>query len=484
MPLPLNGADLIAYNNLPAIPSGEPLGNLLNSLTGNNAYDASLLSELTSIDAVATRYFGSTGSDVTGNGSAAAPYREMQRCLDSIPPDCQGSLNFVALDAGPFRGFSAHDLKAGRASLVVTFVGAGASVLNIPALPVGSRDANGAGGDKVGHWKHNVGAHPALTAASHWLKGAFDAGGGNFWYVGLVLDHENSPSPNLSIVSETDYSTLGYDHFDLVPYTSVLAGANYYGSLLLHSVPQRNGALITVAGFTTTEYLIVQGSNIYLDAVANTDATKQIMIVSDQPNGTLEQYCVHNAGRTIVKGVDGASCGLTGLFYKTVDLMYVSCHMNGACRAVAADTYSIAIGRFGELGVHGGGQLTTNVDFEGNVDTNIYCRKGEVRLYDDGSQPTTDGAASHFIYAEHASQIVARDDAVACVMGSTAGVCVTIATHSHTRGLLGHGSAPALRNTVTPGNDVVVGADATPVTFASLPHTDVGVADPHFCRAA
>lgn len=40
MPLPLTGADLAAYNNLPAIPPSEPLGALLNSIPGSVASPA------------------------------------------------------------------------------------------------------------------------------------------------------------------------------------------------------------------------------------------------------------------------------------------------------------------------------------------------------------------------------------------------------------------------------------------------------------
>ena len=246
-------------------------------------YDVALLTELTSATAVATRYFGSTGNDSTGDGSQTNPYRDMQRCIDSIPPGCQGSVNFLALDAGPFDGMGVPDLKAGRDSLYVTFVGAGASVLTFATLPAGTHDANAAGGSKVGRFRHAaVGAHGALSAGSHWLKAIYDAGGGNRWYSGLIVDHLNSVSPDLSIVSEFDRSTWGYLGFELVPFTSVLS--NISGVLYLRTVPQTNRATITLVGFTTTNYLYVEGSAIYLSAVAQTDATKVINILSDISN--------------------------------------------------------------------------------------------------------------------------------------------------------------------------------------------------------
>ena len=167
-----------------------------------------------------------------------------------------------------------------------------------------------------------------------------------------------------------------------------------------------------------------------------------------------------------------------------MDIGGVEVFLNGACRAVAADPCSVRVGTYGAtLGSHPGGALIPNIDFEGDVYVNILARRAEIRLYDDGSQPTTDGYATNFIVAEHASQILARDDGYACVYGSTVGVCVSLAMNSHSRGLLGHGTTPALRNTGTPGNDVTVGADATPVAFSTLPHTDILAADPQFCRA-
>lgn len=47
MPLPLTGSTLAAYNNLPAIPPQEPLGNLLNSIVSGGALGAACLTDTT-----------------------------------------------------------------------------------------------------------------------------------------------------------------------------------------------------------------------------------------------------------------------------------------------------------------------------------------------------------------------------------------------------------------------------------------------------
>ena len=141
--------------------------------------DLLMFEELNAGGAYSVRYCGSTGNDLTGDGSIGNPYREWQRWIDSIPPGCSGHAELSLLDAGPFvASLAVPPIKQGAAPLYLQIIGAGASILDMSEMDAGIRDANtqpdassGGAAGKSGITRFSPGAHATITAGSHWCRG-------------------------------------------------------------------------------------------------------------------------------------------------------------------------------------------------------------------------------------------------------------------------------------------------------------------------
>lgn len=424
----------------------------------------------TSLFEMAFLYVSSSGNDETGVGSEAAPFATIQRCIDAIPPHCKGYIQVQFMDAGPFVGdFYLPDLQA-REYLNINFVGAGDSVLDMSGMPAGTRDINTAGGNKSGRFRHVVGAHGTLTNSSHWIRANY-AFGDEIYYVGAVIDGANSSSPDISIVSNLgiDLTTLFYSGIDLVPYTTVLepAGANTFITM---SATTTSNQSVTMNGlFIDADIVSIEGSISLLGCYLDTTRLSLNAIAS-----TDQAHVITNTGTTFVTGVGQTVVQLSGLFLNTIYLGSVFCYLNGIFRNTSIPKIQVGYGSLSHP------RRTTSCLLNGDMEqasiVDIYVIGGSLRIYDDGSSITADGTSTSLISMWNHSDLLGSV-VLPSLYGSTTGIPISLRDNSSSEGLIaaGYGSAPYIRNTTNPGQDIGLGSGTSTLTlsFADLPATDL-----------
>lgn len=98
------------------------LNSDFNRIEGNLQY---LYDKMPSqAEASITRYVTTTGNDTTGDGTAAAPFRTIQKALDNVPKSLGGNNLTISCSSGTYDGFSITNYTGG----VVSIISAGADV--------------------------------------------------------------------------------------------------------------------------------------------------------------------------------------------------------------------------------------------------------------------------------------------------------------------------------------------------------------------
>ena len=161
------------------------------------------------IAASATRlnyYVSGSGSDTTGDGSVALPFRSIQKAIDIIPnsPETAATVYVWLVGAGPFAGFVVN--KEYATSLTIFVVGDtfSAAAFSLNGLPESAytTPTNPAGGDKYSTYEVATGTHGlTLTEGNYWVWGNidFDDGGGRVWPEGYCVDARGSTSSTLRV---------------------------------------------------------------------------------------------------------------------------------------------------------------------------------------------------------------------------------------------------------------------------------------------
>jgi hypothetical protein len=419
------------------------------------------------VSLMAFLYVASTGNDETGTGSQAAPFATFQRCIQAIPPGCNGYLQVQCLDAGPFVGDVIVPDLAGTVS--INFVGAGASVLDLTGMSAGVADANAAGGNKYGRLRHVAGAHGTITNSSHWVKGGL-VFGGDTYYLGAVIDGDNSPSPDISIINYfgIDITTYGYTTLDLVPYTTVLipTPGNAYISMRTDCTP-----LVTL----NMVGMKIEASTVSIEGAVSLIACHLDATFTSHPvENTDQNHLIVNEGVTWITGVGMSTVYLTGLFLDTIYMGAVFCYLHGIFRTTSQPKIQVGIGSLSHPR-----RATSCVlagDFELGSIVDVYVIGSSLRIYDDGSRITCDGTSGTFVAMWNHSDMLGSV-VLGSVYGSTTGIPFSFYGNSHTEGLIspGYGTAPLIRNTTNPGQDVGIGQGTSTlvVSFADLPVTEL-----------
>lgn len=415
-------------------------------------------------------YFSSSGSDLTGDGTQEKPFRHPQRCVDAIPQFSGGYFEAHALDAGPFDGYIHVPEMSVRDTLTIAFVGAGDSILDVTSMSAGTRDANPTGGTKTGRFRHVAGAHPALTNGSHWLKTTGALGGGEYTF-GYVLDAQNSPSPDLSVISSfnLDVTTFGYTKMELVPTTSSLRPSAGSSTMTISATVQAN-VFVYIIGFS------LDAAFVYTRGAVNIDGCICNGAFNPTPDDSYagQNHNIIVTGKTTCKGSGTSDLYLSGLFLNTVYVGGAFAQMDGIYRNTATPKIQIGFGTLSHP--RRASSAILYGDLEGASTVAVYVIGGSLRIYDDGSFFTLDGYSTTAITAWNFSDIFGATG-VPSIYGSTTGVPITLDEHSYSVGLTapGYGSSPYLRNSGTPGNDVLLGTGPSAITvrFSDLPATEL-----------
>lgn len=418
-------------------------------------------------------YVSSTGSDDTGLGTSIAPYREIQRAIQAIPPGLSGFLEIRALDAGPFYDFHVPELDA--RTLFIQIVGGGSSQLNMSGMSAGTSDVNAAGGVKSGRRRHAAGAHSAISNGTHWVKGGYDFGAGRLWSYGFTVDGANSTSPDISIIGHNqfspDISTFGFTAIDLIPFTSSIIPKN--GSFYHMSLTPQSTVQVTVIGFYITQFGYLENVDVQGVALRSTGG---VVIYTDAPS----HYPVYNFyvnGQVTAHGHGSNSIYMSGLILSTVSLQGVHTSFYGVIRTTANP--QMQVGYSSSTGPRKASSVIMVGDFEGASLRCISAPGSSVRISDNGSTITLDGTQATFIETWNYSDVIGTQS-FPTVYGSTTGVPIILRDHAHTLCLTatGYGSSPYLRNSSTPGSDVQIGGEngffnGIVVAFTELPVTEL-----------
>jgi hypothetical protein len=230
----LKGETLKAYNNLPAIPIEQPLGDLLNTVPVG---DPSLENPA---GGVATLYIDAAGSDDTGDGSQANPFATPQAVFDAISLTAVRGIRYdIQCGAGTF---PFPELSRVPPQVSVSLIGDRSNpVVSIPAGSVPFANVPG----KKARWTGNVGAYAdVVTDGSHWLGGSFSPGGSVLGYLATA-----STSPNLELIQGFDVT--GFINLELYAYATFFETSSdsfeYFGPTD-GSDAQRTGNVVTLKG--------------------------------------------------------------------------------------------------------------------------------------------------------------------------------------------------------------------------------------------
>lgn len=448
---------LAAYNNLPGFPPEPKLGDLLNAMQVPNP-DYVALTTPVEIEI----YVEDTGSDTTGDGTAANPYRQVDRAIgDFLNADLPAtSVVNIYVGAG---NFAVPVL--GRfipTNILVTVFGnltnpvyegpaaAGALVATYNAL-----------------WEVGVGAYAAvIDDDSHWILVNFQD---NFpSYSAFAAPVAASTSPDIRYTCA--YDATSFDTFGVYPYETVFvdtdfvlegnfpiqsqgssANQNYdpsygpYGFKIIGVAfaaggdarfvnANLQGCRLGTTGLGTELQVLhsVLACRIPDMAVYATDSSFPaclMSVVAFYPSSCLFYGTVEN-------GV-----GSTWFPYNTFRATFVDFRVTGQ---TALYPYGGALLELYALTVYGG----SIIDTEGSPNVSI------------DATPTVAGQFSGEVTGAFAVRLRQGSQAVnleaACASGVT--------------------------NTSTPGADIVVGGNAV-VAWAALPTTDAVAVSPQFCRA-
>ena len=446
--MPLKGETLKGYNNLPAIPIEQPLGDLLNTIpVGDPA--------LENPTSTVTLYVDVTGSDDTGDGSQANPYATPQIAVDAIPATATRNSNYVIqCGAGTF---DFPELSRIPAQVSVHLVGdRSAPVLSIPAGSVAFSNVAG----KKARWTGNVGAYTATIAdGSHWSLWVYPPDG--YFFGGVVAA---STSPNLEILQSFD-STAFFD-IEVYPYST------YF------QVPPKNDTLYRAApdGGVATGGI----PHFYLEGIV----IKNQAPYSDFGAKGLTLYgCTFEKDpATFSFRVDLESCMFAGYAEDSIIFVQNNCSNFSAYINNPSSYFSIEGNEecsfFGcalsTISINNGGHLfIRTTDFE-STGTAISMEGGSP----DVSVGSCTVASTLTTFVNFSTSRNGSLQVAGTVTGSVTGNAIVITNGGQAIGV----ESGCNGNLTAGGSEIIVGGNGGQ-TFASLPATDLGAGSPQLCRA-
>lgn len=443
----LKGETLKAYNNLPAIPIEQPLGDLLNTIpVGDPALE-------NPAGGVATLYIDASGSDDTGDGSQANPFATPQAALDAIPSTAaRGTRYDIQCGAGTF---PFPELSRLPPQVSVSLIGDRSNpVVSIPAGSVPFSKVAG----KQSRWTGNVGAYAdVVTDGSHWLAGTFSPGGSVLGYLAAT-----STSPNLEIIQAFDVTA--FVNLELYAYATFfeatsLSSTTYVGPTD-GSDANRTGGSVTLKGIVITNSAAGAGF---------------------RPRGVSFSGCAFKKNPAAgFFSIDAENCQLGAFFDTDTNLTASACGISTAYVKITTFWTIEGVG---------------SSDFIGSVLYPVTINKGSSTLISGCDLEGTGTAISMFGGAPHvslqnstvdatltsvvnlSSSINGSIQAAGTITGSCTGNGFVVTNGGQATGV----QAACLGNLTTGGSDVVCGGNAGQ-SFVALPTTDLAAASPQLCR--
>jgi len=434
----LKGEILKAYNNLPAIPIEQPLGDLLNTIpVGDPA--------LENPTGTVTLYVSASGSDDTGDGSQANPFATPQAAIDAIPSTiAKGSRIEIFCGAG---SFPFPDTSRVPPSIFVSLIG---DISNpVISIPVGSVPFPKIAG-KLTRRQGNVGAYTeVISDDSHWMY--VDLSALNLGSQGYLVTA--SSSPNLDMISGSfDPASLGDVSVHAYTTTFVVENLNYFAPSLGDNNKLFEGN-VTLVGISVTasnltpkfDGLCFYGCKFSHSSSFFNPYFKDCLLKADVANNvspTLLDNTVADAA--YFKG----SCNIQARFEG----------FNG----VFAASLSFSGNNGGFLG---------NLDYEGSGT--------KIRLLSNASVSVLDSSVAATVGTF--IDVVTGDcffEMSGPVTGSVTGNAIVLRRGSQAKGV----QAACLGTLTAGGSEIVIGGNAGQA-FVSLPANDLGAANPQLCRA-
>ena len=440
----LKGETLKGYNNLPAIPIEQPLGDLLNTIpVGDPSLESPVGNEV-------SLYVSASGNDDTGDGSQANPYATPQMAIDSIPATIEkDSLVQIFCGAGTF---TFPDVSRVPSDIQFALIG-DTSNPDI-TIPLGTTSFAPIAG-KTSRLQANVGPYAAvITDGSHWMD--LDLSSLGYATQGVVVTA--STSPNLDIVLSFDPGP--FYEFKVYPYSTV---------------------------FEVNPRLSFTG----LDAegpFGNPFSVKKVSMVGIEIKGYDGNSNFSNIDFRACKFSLGAgffnvqfrSCTVSSYFEVGAsfnDSAYVTGSYFKGAVTVGEDTDSFSnIVTTNTIYLSPVDNASFNsVDFEGSGDCFRLQNGSEINIFGDC---TVEATKSSFINGTSALNASIKIGGGTTMTGSVTGNAITLVKGSQATGV-----ENACSGTLTAGgSEIVVGGNGGQ-TFASLPATDLGAASPQLCRA-
>jgi len=438
--MPLKGETLKGYNNLPAIPIEQPLGDLLNTIPVG---DPSLESPAGN---TVNLYVSASGSDDTGDGSQANPYATPQMAIDSIPATIEkDSLVQIWCGAGVF---TFPDVSRVPSDIQCALVGDTSTPVLTTALGTSFPTVPG----KVARRRGNVGAFAeTITDGSHW--GFLDFS--SFGYAPSGMTVTASTSPDLDVV-------YGFDF-----------GGSFELTVFAYSTVFEINPRVAFSGFDAEGPL---GGFL-----------KKVSLVGIEVKGydsaaSFKNFLFYGCKFSLGAGffnVTFSSCQ-TGSYFEVPatfdgDSLVNNNYHKDAVTLKSIDSFTTAVVS---------GTITTSenavfpaagIDFEGSSDCFSLAVSCQLTIF---GAITVEATKSTFIKATSAPNSSVVITGGTTITGSVTGNAITLVKGSQATGV-----ENACNGTLTAGGSEIVVGGNVGQTFASLPATDLGAASPQLCRA-
>jgi hypothetical protein len=392
-------------------------------------------------------YVSTTGDDTNGDGSESNPYATPQRAVDSIPDNLVAD-TYVEISCGAGT-FEFPDTSNLQPRIKVAIIGDTSNP--VFSIPVGSIPFNTIAG-KYSRRRGNVGTYAeSITDGSHWMLidfSVFDLG-----KVGYVV--QGSTSPDIDIISGTGYDPTSFADSVIYEYstTFTMSRKNYssktstddqkqfYSSLVIIGIeitatdnnPYLEGLSFYACKFTTSStFFNPEMSQCFISAYADSS----VLLRLRNENVAIGSYLKRTA---IVRGsgAEFRECLFANeiQLYQEAGLFLSEADFEGSGRCI--------------LGLYGASAVINNCSVAPTCSSFIDVTYGNCFFTIAGT--ITGSVTGNAIILKRGSQVTG---AVASCNGTlTAG-----------------------------GSEIIVGGNLGQ-TFASLPASDVGAANPQLCRA-
>lgn len=463
-------------------------------VVGNRA----LVDLLTGKASVYTMYVSADGSD-DNPGTLEAPFRTIQRAFDEVPDHVNGTAIVQLLGAGPFDEAIARDYQS-PSFLHLMVVGDRSTPGPSGAISgPGSIPSNPNGGVKHCAVDYNIGsyANAPFSNGSHWIEvipqDPTELSSFGFPAVFAVLmDGTNSTTPNIRAAISGDFGELFGEFGNITltthPFVSVIEnqrldsdfGAFTHFTWLrapdsfsqkVYYVGCVLGPVATGVTITNCATRACRAHLFYVDDSNDCDINIHMMW-SGQPGDGEVVVATRDRDQYVVTSDGG---GLSGIFDGGVIDFFDASGFVGSCifRNLGSAGFQIVIGTHTNP-APGSALKIDSCDFEPPSGQNgILARRTHIRHGSFGGS-SLNANVSTFMQIDQGSWGEVEQP----VHGSTSGVSVIVGSFTQCTGLASfNGQGTQMHNRTSAGQDVQVGALASPVAWSALPKTDISRGD-------